>query len=261
MSVLNNQEILTLCQNKRLIEKYDPDNIKGASYDMRLGNQYYIYSNSNINLENRFEIKHLCDGQQIVIPPGEVCYASTKEILYMPNDLCANVSLPLGLVLEGLMLSKQPPIDPGYNGGIICMLHNLSDNNVYIKANAKILTIEFNKLVYSASQLYEGKYKDKFSLDQYMNKPITSGLYQLREETRKYQNRFARLMPVILTIITILVACISVYVAWSNYSINKSSHEAQIIGTSEQDKTLIIKLPDGRLINVKYDVEASDIEE
>lgn len=262
MTVLNHQEIHYYCfdpswlaNNEPLIVDCAANNIKGASYDLRLGSQFYIYNDLGNDIQTRFEVLHLKETQQIIIPPGEVCYAISREALNMPKNLCANVSLPLGLVLEGLMLSKQPPIDPGYTGGIICMLHNLSNSYVYLKANSKILTVEFSKLSSDTNRPYNGSYQGKVSLDLYLNKPITSGINALRKQLTAISTRITNSFPIILTILSIAVAFMVFYLTFTNSSLNNEKDQIQIIDHYQQDQVLRVKLPDGKIVNVPYQAE------
>ncbi|MGI6412107.1 MAG: dCTP deaminase [Syntrophomonadaceae bacterium] len=268
MTVLNHQEILYYCKdpdwlenNPPLIEPCKEGNIKSASYDLRLGSQFYVFSNKEKDNQNRFEVSTLNNDQQIIIPPGEVCYAITKETLNMPNNISANLSLPLGLVLQGLMLSKQPPIDPGYRGGIICMLHNLSNDPVYIKAEAKILTIDFYKLSEPTDKPYDGKYQNQVLLGQYMTKPITSGLYSLRSKLSKTTSRINSLIPILLATLTIIVTILAFYVGYSTYQASKHQRKFEIIDVREQDSILRVKLPDGTVVNVPYEIENAKVNE
>jgi deoxycytidine triphosphate deaminase len=205
MTVLNHQEILRRCREEKLIGGFKPGMCKGASYDLTLGDEYYIFD-SNQSPSTKFKVIPLNSKESLKIPPGEVCYAITSESLNMPDDLTAILSLPMGLIKKGLMLTKQPPIDQGYKGKIVCMLYNLSANDVSIKRGEKILTIEFIKLNAPSDVEYQGTYQGLQTLNDFLEEPITSGLHQLRIETQRTYTDFMKRIPVILQWIVIIIA-------------------------------------------------------
>lgn len=254
MTILNHQEISRRCQEEKLIDHFKPRMCKGASYDLILGDEYYIFDPKKCS-STKFKAKPLEINESLKIPPGEVCYAITYESLLMPNDLTAILSLPMGLIKKGLMLTKQPPIDQGYRGKIVCMLYNLSANEVSIKRGDKILTIEFIKLNQPTDIHYEGSYQGLQSLSGFLEEPITSGLHQLRLETERTYTDFMKRMPLILQGIVIIIAFITLLkgVPEIIQFFDSRNSYLHLIGEDRESDTLLVRLNSGEIVKIKYD--------
>ena len=54
-----------------------------------------------------------------------VSYTHLDVYKRQPRDICANVSLAFGLIKKGIVFAVQPPIDPGYHGAIVALMHNM----------------------------------------------------------------------------------------------------------------------------------------
>ena len=157
-------------------------NIQSASYDLTLGNEYYICSDTGIP-----DIKHLGGGESIVVPPRATFFVISKEKLCIPLDLCAEVSLAFGLIKKGVIFAVQPPIDPGYHGAIIALLHNMSDEEIILEQGQHILNIVYYQLAstVSAEDGYKGDYND-ITLKKFCTEAVKhSAIAELTNEAKK----------------------------------------------------------------------------
>lgn len=177
-----------------LIEKYIPEHIKPASYDLRLGDRYYEDG----------ELKNLTpDDPYIIIKPHRVVVVTTIEILHLPRFLIGRWNLRVGLAYYGLLWAGGPQVDPGYWGLLLCPLYNLSDHDVAIKREDHIFTIDFTKTTpYDKSKVnsimeeyrsqkveVELKFKPtKRRLRDYLPPyPLVSSVAKLKEEVKKLE--------------------------------------------------------------------------
>ena len=124
----------------QFIDPVNISNIQSASYDLTLGDEYYICSEKEIP-----DIKHLAPGEDLVVPPRATFFVISKEKLCIPRDICANVSLAFGLIKKGIVFAVQPPIDPGYHGAIVALMHNMSDEEIVLKHGRHILNVVYHK--------------------------------------------------------------------------------------------------------------------
>lgn len=76
----------------KFIDPVDTDNIQSASYDLTLGDEYYICSDKDAP-----DIKRLGPNEKITVPPRATFFVISKEKLCIPLDICASVSLAFGL--------------------------------------------------------------------------------------------------------------------------------------------------------------------
>lgn len=186
-----------------LLRGTDPEMIKGASYDLRLGDEYY-YSG---------EIRRLSEEKPfLTIEPYDYAIVSCKETACIPRDVIAKFGLTVGLFCQGIILSNGPQIDPGFRGTLFCLLFNTSNRAVHLKRGKHHATIEFNKLIGYAGP-YEGQYQGKKSIIDYIPGNALQGainelkkeVEQLKSESRIMQNIYLGVVALMFAIISILL--------------------------------------------------------
>ena len=209
----------------KFIDPYRIENVKSASYDLTLGNEYYICSE-----REKPDIKRLGTNEDMVVPPRATFFVISEEKLCIPLDICASVSLAFGLIRKGIIFAVQPPIDPGYHGAIVALLHNMSDEEITLQHGMHILNIVYYQLVrpVSAEDAYKGEYND-ITLEKFCTQAVThSAIVNLANEARKARdkaeqaskqaeeasneakNASHKTLSTIITIITVLLAVITI---------------------------------------------------
>ena len=118
----------------RLIEPFEPERLRPASYQLTLGNEVHVggkphvmsSSNPTVNLE-----------------PHQVAVVSTREILRIPRFLVARWSIRVQKIYEGLLWTGGPQVDPGWIGQLFCPIYNLSEREVELRCGDALFTIDF----------------------------------------------------------------------------------------------------------------------
>lgn len=221
MCILNYQTIREMCINFNppLIENFKENQLQGASYDLRLGEEYYMFNPKGKKAADM--INKIKDHEGITIPPYDVCFVLMEEKVNLPNNLAGRVSLRNYLIKQGVMLSVQPPFDPGYSGKIYAMLHNLSKKEVYIKKGEGVLTIEFIKLNDNTEKIYEGHMKNFQELKQLITRPFESGLStfvnKTEEDLNNFRGKLSSFVLFYLAIVTVIVTALSVLITLIKY--------------------------------------------
>lgn len=185
--VLTKKEILEriAISDKHTYKFIDPvniSNIKSASYDLTLGDEYYICSDTEAP-----DIKRLAPGEDLIVPPRATFFVISREKLCIPRDICANVSLAFGLIKKGIVFAVQPPIDPGYHGAIIALMHNMSDERIVLNYGRHILNVVYHKLISEVpvEDSYKGDYDD-ITLGKFCTTAVThSAIVNLTDEAKK----------------------------------------------------------------------------
>ena len=211
--VLSKREILARCKDAGLLRDYCEENIQSCSYDLRMGDEYYFYEDDGGKKQRReVKISALKKGGVLKIPPDAICYVITKEIVNMPDDLTASISLSLGLIKSGVMLAAQPPYDPGYSGKTVALLHNLSNETVLIRHGQHILNIVFTDVStpVDLAQRYCGDYQGLDSLGDFCQEVRMGAVFELKQELEKEKRRFSRATPNILTATSFIGAALTV---------------------------------------------------
>jgi dCTP deaminase len=211
MTVLAKADIQArLTVSPPLIDPADQKSIQSASYDLRLGDEYYkdlkIRKFGDVDNERQTWIE---------IPAYGLVMVTTLEKVNMPKDLIARFGLRLAFVKRGLILQNEPQIDPGYQGRLACLLYNLSNQPVRITRGDTFATIEFEQTSQPAP-LYSGPQADFDTLEQFFKDvrqtlPV-SGLHQLSEEIKETKNRTERFVEITLLALTVMITLLSVIV-------------------------------------------------
>ena len=186
-----------------LLRDANPQMIKGASYDLCLGDEYYYDG----------KIQKLSDEKPfLTIEPYDYAIVSCKETAWIPRDVIAKFGLTVGLFCQGIILSNGPQIDPGFRGTLFCLLFNTSNRAVHLKRGKHYATIEFNKLI-GYAEPYEGKYQGKERIIEYIPENALHGainelkkeVEHLKTESRIMQNIYLGVVALMFAIISILL--------------------------------------------------------
>ncbi|KFD42568.1 hypothetical protein HY02_00295 [Peptococcaceae bacterium SCADC1_2_3] len=121
--VLLSDEIERYVCEFKLIDPFNSENLKAASYQLTVGDEYAVGG----------EIGKLYDEagkNKIKIPPFEVTVIKTKEMINMPRFLIGRWNIRVSKAYDGLLWVGGPQVDPGYVGHLYCPIYNLSNREV-----------------------------------------------------------------------------------------------------------------------------------
>lgn len=200
-SLLAEADIGLMIKNGMLVKGAIVENVKGASYDLRLGDEYY-YGGKIRKIED--------ENFRLIIEPYDYAIVSSKEEICLPKDVVAHFGLTVGLFCQGIILSNGQQVDPGFRGTLFCLLFNTSNRSVILKRNEHYATIEFTKMSQFASK-YKGKYQEKRNIiDVIPANAMQSALNELKKEIEELKNESRSMQSIYISVITIIVAAISI---------------------------------------------------
>ena len=200
-SFLSEYDIRLMTKCGMLVENYNENNIKGASYDLSLGDDYY-YAGDIISLDNKNPI--------LTIEPYDYAIVSCREVINLPKDVVAHFGLTVGLFCQGLILSNGQQVDPGFRGTLFCLLFNTSNKTVTIKKGEKYSTIDFFKMDRLVDK-YKGKYQEKRKIaDIIPDNSLKGAINELKQEVEELKSESRNLQNLYISVIAIIVAAISV---------------------------------------------------
>lgn len=175
--VLPHQEIVRLIQGG-VITATHADNIRTASYDMRLGDEYYLYDKDVVNGDNiRLRQPH----EVITVPPNGLLLCTMHETIAFPRDIVGHLSLKVKLLMSGLIMASQSQIDAGYVGQIFALLYNLSHKDVCLNARESVLRLEMVRLEEPSDIPYSGQ-TSSTGLKGAIQTPLFSSLVKIGQD-------------------------------------------------------------------------------
>ena len=202
-SVLRSDQIERLVNEhgQLIIENYSGNQVRPASYDVRLGPEYYQNGKIQTLSEKNGE------ASWIRIKPLDMVYVSSLERLHLPQNIIGRYSLRLGRVYEGLVLAGGgAQVDPGYYGNLFGLLINFSNEDVLLEIEDHWATIEFSPTTYDPglSKLYENQPKNyqgytslrslfpkPIEVEAKKRQPVTSAMAEYQSDLERVQKELA----------------------------------------------------------------------
>jgi dCTP deaminase len=132
MAFLCHDDILEI--GPTVVSDFESENIKQASYDLRLGNEYFIVGSASPNLLTD-EDPYLC------LAPGQFALLTTFEVVSLPVNLIGFISVKTQYKLQGLINISGFHVDPSFEGTLLFAVQNLGSNDVRIKLKEPTFTI------------------------------------------------------------------------------------------------------------------------
>ncbi|WP_448214281.1 dCTP deaminase [Colwellia sp. MEBiC06753] len=168
-----------LAQEKIIITpKPDASMISGVSVDIRLGNEFRVFTNNTapyIDLSGpREEVQKQMNtvmGDEIVIPdgeafflhPGELALAVTYESVTLPADIVGWLDGRSSLARLGLMVHVTAHrIDPGWSGQIVLEFYNSGKLPLALRPKMKIAALNFETMSGEALRPYNKRVDAKY---------------------------------------------------------------------------------------------------
>lgn len=182
------------------IDKFNKENIKSVAYELCLGDEVFVTNSKG-------EIKQILDekNSQIVIKPGQFALLLTDEVITIPDDILAFISIKFSQKIKGLINVSGFHVDPGFNSKLIFSVFNAGPANIVLDKGSPYFLIWFSKLS-TPSTPYKGKHKDQTSISGDMINNLNGELASpniLLERIRKNETKvtnFAWAAGLIITI-------------------------------------------------------------
>jgi len=158
--ILNDREIIQLCEKSHLVDPFDPETINPASIDLRWSGRIK-YSVARIDELHADWVT--ADTDKVHLRPFITYMLDTIETVTIPNYVGAILTLKSSMGRKGAVLSHVGWFDPGFTGTATFQLHIPSDYDILIKKGQPIVQLIFMKLAdvpqnsYSVTGRYNGQ--------------------------------------------------------------------------------------------------------
>jgi deoxycytidine triphosphate deaminase len=134
-------------------QSYSEECFQAVSYDLRVSDSealidgHYFDSRSNAS-----------QGKGLIsIPPGQIAFLSTVEVLSMPTDLVGKIGLRFEYARKGLIPLFGPQVDPLYHGRLYFPVFNPGEKDIVFKPRDPLFNIEFHTIRSDAGTLRSPK--------------------------------------------------------------------------------------------------------
>lgn len=141
----------------RLIEPFDPDRVDCASYRLSIGDEIYVSPSEQAEDPNSVTVRKLDEGEAFTIPSGQFAFLITEEVISVPDDAVAFISIRAKTKFCGLVNISGFHIDPGYRGQLTFSVYNAGPVSVHLQRGNEIFLIWYANLDYKTAKKKDGK--------------------------------------------------------------------------------------------------------
>ena len=129
-----------------LIAPFEPERIDCAAYTLAIGPEVYVSPSDQTVDPTTVTIRKLGDGEAFTILPGQFAFVLTEEIVSVPADALAFISIRAKTKFRGLVNVSGFHVDPGYRGQLTFAVFNAGPVPVHLKRGQSIFLIWFASL-------------------------------------------------------------------------------------------------------------------
>ena len=139
MPFWSSQTLKARIPTDQLVVPYEDDCVVRAAYEMRVGPEAFVTSDTG-------ETTELPEGNKIVIPPGQFGLLVTLETVRIPTNVVAFISIRAGIKFRGLVNVSGFHVDPGYHGQLRFAVYNAGSKKIVLDQGQRIFMIWFADL-------------------------------------------------------------------------------------------------------------------
>jgi len=131
---------------KTLIDPFVPGRIDCAAYTLAIGSEVYVSPNDQTADPTTVTVRKLSDEEAFTIPPGQFAFLLTEEIVSVPADAIAFISIRAKTKFRGLVNVSGFHVDPGYRGQLTFAVFNAGPVPIHLKRGQPIFLIWYASL-------------------------------------------------------------------------------------------------------------------
>jgi dCTP deaminase len=132
---------------KELIEPFREDRIKHGSYELSVGTPAYVSSDGK-----RSKVE---PDSPITIPPGQFGLVITREVVRVPKNAIAFISIRAGTKFRGLVNVSGFHADPGYNDRLMFSVYNAGSQSIVLDYDQPVFMIWYADLDHEDEKPYK----------------------------------------------------------------------------------------------------------
>jgi dCTP deaminase len=156
MAYLGSSSLENLIKTENVISPAKEGRIKYGAYELSLGDEIYQTDSKAGKREVLKEVK-----EQVVINPGQFSLLLSEEVVNIPLDKIAFISIKAGIKLRGLINVSGFHVDPGFKGKLVFSVYNAGSGPISLEKGEPCFLIWFANLNESEEKKYDGEHKEQ----------------------------------------------------------------------------------------------------
>jgi len=154
----------------QLIEPFDAQRIDCAAYTLSIGEEIYVSPSEATADKDKVTITKLARDESFTIPPGQFAFLLTEEVVQVPSDAIAFISIRAKCKFRGLVNVSGFHVDPGYRGQLTFSVFNAGPTTIHLKRGQSVF------LIWYASLDCETAYKKDGSIQRGLNPELINSI-------------------------------------------------------------------------------------
>ena len=186
-------------RGKQLVAPFNPDRVDCAAYKLSVGSEVYVSPDDQAPDRTTVTVRQLDQGETFTIPPsqldqggafaippGQFAFLITEEIVTVPNDAIAFISIRAKIKFRGLVNVSGFHVDPGFHGQLTFSVFNAGPVSVHLKRGEPIFLIWYASL--DQESTFRKDDSIKRGIDTKLITGIAGGLQSLAGLSKKIEN-------------------------------------------------------------------------
>lgn len=214
-----------------LIQEFNPKNIDCASYRLCVGEQVFATSDKFVTsapADPLVTVLKDSPNNTLRIKPGQFAFLMTEEVVRVPNNALALISIRAGYKFKGLINISGFHVDPGWEGKLLFSVYNAGPAEVILERGNPVFLIVYADLDRDSDVIYngcsKGQNKIKSSLLQNMTEQVFSPLMLQRriedlsgkmEQVERIAEKWKNFTFVTYSVLALLVATTVLFAAFA----------------------------------------------
>jgi dCTP deaminase len=129
-----------------LIDPFSPDRVDCAAYTLAIGPEVYVSPTDETADPTSVTVRRLAEEEAFTIPPGQFAFLLTEEVVSVPSDSLALISIRAKSKFRGLVNVSGFHVDPGYRGQLTFAVFNAGPVTIHLKRGQPIFLIWYANL-------------------------------------------------------------------------------------------------------------------
>ena len=188
-----------------LIDPFQSERVDCAAYMLAVGPEVYVSPNDQSVDPATASIRKLGKDEAFAVPPGQFAFLLTEEIVTVPMDALAFISIRAKTKFRGLVNVSGFHVDPGYCGQLTFAVFNAGPVPIHLKRGNPVFLIWYASL--DRVTAFKKDAKIKRGIDPEIVTAISGELQSFASLTKRL-NGIERQQTVIQFAATIILAII-----------------------------------------------------
>lgn len=206
-----------------LITPFREENLDCAAYTLTIGREVYVSPSDETQDPKTKTKRQLGPGEAFTIPPGQFAFLLTEEVVEVPSESLAFISIKAKIKWRGLVNVSGFHVDPGFRGRLIFSVFNAGPAPIHLQQGQPCFLLWYASLDRSSERVKKGPVQENISPEfinsisgelqslEGLSKKIKGIEKTLGDRINKVEQEHVRL----LTIATILLTVLSALVVYS----------------------------------------------